>query len=115
MKRIMYVAVVALLMAGGTAYAQSAWPDQYGSPTSGMGSDPSKFEQKMVNIEGEVKTIDLSDHTLTLQDGTQLKLPTTFEYTSLPVTGEHVQVTYDDEGGQKVVSQIENMATEGGQ
>lgn len=115
MKKIVYVAVVALLMAGGSAYAQSAWPDQYGSPTSGMGSDPSKFEQKMVTIEGEIKSIDLSDHTLTLQDGTQFKLPTTFEYTSLPVTGEHVQVTYDDEGGQKVVSQIENMATEGGQ
>jgi hypothetical protein len=54
-----------------------------------------------------ITDIDLANRTLTLQDGERFTLAPSVAETSTPEIGEQVEVTYDVEGGQKVVHEID--------
>jgi hypothetical protein len=97
MKNFAALAMVALLMAGTTAYAQTAIPDQ-----NGFGSP-----QKETTVHGVISNFDLANRTMTLEDGEQFTLAPSVAETSFPEIGEQVDLTYDVEGGQKVVHMID--------
>lgn len=98
MKTLAFVAMVALLMAGAPAYAQMAIPDQSKGAATPMTESA---------VHGVITDINLANRTLTLQDGERFTLPESVAETSTPEIGEQVEVTYDVEGGQNVVREID--------
>lgn len=96
MKKLPFLALVALLMAATSAYAQVAAPGQ-------SGGSPEKW----ASVEGEIRDLDLAHGTLTLQDGEQFTLPPSVAESGFPQAGQHVKVTYDEQGGQKVVRELD--------
>ena len=60
------------------------------------------------SIEGKIKSLDAQGKMLTLQDGTQLTIPSTVKVTRTEMKpGSSVKVAYEEKGGEKVVTQIE--------
>jgi hypothetical protein len=104
MKKLSAFTMVALLMAVTPAYAQTTNP----SPEPGtMTMSDSGYHQAKMAVVGKIIAIDLADGTLTLDDGTQFALPPSFQFTSFPALGEQVEVTYDEQGGNKVARSID--------
>ena len=97
-RTLQFVALVALLMVAAPTYAQIAIPDQSATPAT--------LEIETI-AQGVVTDIDLVNRTLSLQDGEQFTLPPSIAETSIPAIGEQVEVTYDVEGGKKVVHEID--------
>ncbi len=95
---IALVAMVALLMAGAPAYAQTAIPDQSATSATPMTEKA---------VDGVIADLDVVNHTLTLQDGEQFTLPPFISESATPQPGEQVEVTYVEEGGQKIVRSID--------
>jgi SH3 domain-containing YSC84-like protein 1 len=62
-----------------------------------------------ITIEGKIATVDLSQGLLTLENGTLLTLPASFQYTSIPAVGDQVEVTYAREGENKMVREIDKL------
>lgn len=62
-------------------------------------------------VTGKITALDLANGTLTLDSGEQYTLPPNFEYTSLPMVGQAVAVTFTEQDGQKVVHQIDQDDT----
>jgi uncharacterized protein DUF1344 len=98
MKAFALFAMVALLLAGTSVYAQMAIPDQSANSATPMTQN---------TIDGVIADVDVANQTLTLQDGEQFTLPPAVAETSAPQIGQQVEVTYDEEGGQKVVRRID--------
>ena len=65
------------------------------------------FGVGMIAVEGKITTIDLAQGALTLDNGTQLSPPTSFQYTSHPTIGDQALVTYAKDGENKVVRAID--------
>jgi hypothetical protein len=88
-----------LLLTGASVSAQSEDPTMQSVPTD---------HPKQRVVTGTIKDIDLRPGgTVTLEDGTTLTIPqdsTQMEWTSLPETGQQVEVTYDE---QNVVRSID--------
>jgi hypothetical protein len=101
MKKVNMLALAAGFLLVTSASAQMS--EQPGiEATSNDGSG-----QSMVTVVGKISTVDLSQGTLTLEDGTQLTLPPSFEYTSFPAIGDQVEVTYAREGENRVVREVD--------
>jgi hypothetical protein len=98
MKKFAAIAMVALLLAEVPAYAQMAIPDQSATPATPMTEK---------TVDGVVTDIDLVNRTLTLQNGEQFTLPPSVAETGIPRIGEQVEVTYEEQGGHKVVHEID--------
>ncbi len=58
-------------------------------------------------VTGKITELDLAKGTMTLDSGEQFTLSQDFEYTSLPMLGQAVEVTFVEQNGQKVVHQID--------
>ena len=102
MKKFALVALAAVVLMAAPAYAQMA--DQPGQP----GNMPENgFHQNEMTVVGKIATIDLSEGTLTLDNGMQFTLPQSFQFTSSPQVGQDVQVTYDQQGGHDVIRVID--------
>jgi hypothetical protein len=64
-------------------------------------------QQTELTVDGKIAAVDLSNKTLTLNDGEQFTLPENLEYSSLPTIGQEVEVTFAEQNGQKVVRWID--------
>lgn len=63
--------------------------------------------QASLLVTGKITELDFAKGTLTLDNGEQFTLPENLEYTSLPMLGQAVEVTFTEHNGQKVVRQID--------
>jgi hypothetical protein len=102
MNKLFVITMWVLLLAAMPAFAQTA--DQIGQP--GNMPDNGYHQTEMLAV-GKITAIDLAHGTLTLDNGTQFRLPPSFEYTSFPALGQEVQVTYGEQGGQKIAHIID--------
>lgn len=106
MKRSAAVAIAVLLMAT-SAFAQTA---SQPSDTSTQ----NEFRQDQMLAQGRITTIDLSEGTVTLDNGMQFRLAPSLQYTSFPALGQEVSVTYEDHGGTNVARIIDVGGTHSG-
>src|SRR5512137_2271732 len=101
MKKFAGVTVLAVLLFTTPAFAQMT------SDPGTMTMNDSGYHQPEVLATGRITEIDLSKGTLTLDTGMQFTLSPALQYTSFPALGEDVQVTYSEQGGQKVARIID--------
>jgi len=107
MKRA-FATLVALVLAGSAAWAGQMTPpskDQPGPPATAP-AQPGAAMQK--EVEGKIKTMDTSGKSVTLEDGTTLTIPDSLKAARGALReGAMVKATYEDRGGEKVVTSIE--------
>lgn len=63
--------------------------------------------QTEMSTMGKITAVDLQRGTLTLDTGAQFTLAPTLQYTTIPAINQEVQVTYSEQGGQKVARIID--------
>lgn len=101
MKEFTGTTLLAVLLLAAPAFAQMTTPSTTGNmPESG-------YHQKEMLATGRITEIDLGKGTVTLDTGTEFALSPSLQYTSFPALGQEVQVTYSEEGGQKVARIID--------
>jgi hypothetical protein len=104
MRKAALVALAGILLMAPLAFAQMAeQPDQSGATTM----NPDGAGRDMALVTGKITTVDLSQGTLTLDNGTEISLPQTFQYTSAPAVGEQVEVLFVEQGGHKEARSID--------
>lgn len=99
MKKSAAVAIAVLLTAT-SAFAQTA-------SQSSDTSTQNEFRQSQMSAQGRITTIDLSEGTVTLDNGMQFSLAPSLQYTSFPALGQEVRVTYEERGGTNVARIID--------
>jgi len=97
MQKLTMVAAVAALMLATLAFAQN-------QPGTMQMSDD--IHQARLT-SGKITEVDLGRGTLTLDTGMQFTIAPNFEFTSAPAVGQDVEVTYDEQNGQKVAHSID--------
>ena len=101
MEKFVGATVLAVLLLTTPVFAQMT-----GDPGT-MTMNESGYHQTEVLTTGRITEIDLAKGTLTLDTGMQFTLSPALQYTSFPALGEDVQVTYSEQGGQKVARIID--------
>ena len=102
MNKLSMMIFMGLLLAATPAFAQTA--DSAGQP----GTMPENgYHQTELSTMGKITAVDLANGSLTLDTGMEFRLAPAFEFTSAPALGQDVQVTYDEQGGQKVAHIID--------
>jgi hypothetical protein len=102
MNKLPAITMIVFLLAAAPAFAQTA--DQAGQ----SGNMPENgYHQTELSTMGKIAAVDLAHGTLTLDTGAQFSLAHSFEFTSSPALGQEVQVTYGEQGGQKVAHIID--------
>jgi hypothetical protein len=102
MKKFTGVTLLGVLLFAAPVFAQMT------TPTSTPGNMPeSGYRQKEMLETGRITEIDLGNGTVTLDTGTQFTLAPSLQYTSFPALGQEVQVTFSEDGGQKVARIID--------
>lgn len=94
--------LLAVLLLTAPAFAQMT-----DSPNTPGNMPESGSHQKEMLSTGRITEIDLAKGTVTLDTGTEFTLSPSLQYTSFPALGQEVQVTYSEEGGQKVARIID--------
>jgi len=102
MQKLTMVAAVAALMLATPAFAQNQ-PSEPG--TMQMSDDGIHQTERLTS--GKITEVDLGRGTLTLDTGMQFTIAPNFEFTSAPAVGQDVEVTYDEQNGQKVAHSID--------
>lgn len=102
MKKFTGTALLAALLFAVPAFAQMT-----DSPSTPGNMPESGYHQKEMLATGRITEIDLAKGTVTLDTGTEFTLSPSLQYTSFPAPGQEVQVTYSEEGGQKVARIID--------
>jgi len=102
MNKLSMITLLGLLLAATPAIAQMA-----DSPMQPGNMPENGYHQTELSTMGKITAIDLANGTLALDTGEQFKLAPSFEFTSAPALGQDVQVTYDEQGGQKVAHIID--------
>jgi hypothetical protein len=102
MEKFTVVAALAVLLLATPAFAQT-------NPANDLGNmnDNGYHRSAEALTTGKITEIDLANGTLTLDTGMQFTLSPALQYTSVPALGEDAQVTYSEQGGQKVARIIE--------
>ena len=60
------------------------------------------------NVQGTIKSVDPSGHSITLDDGTQLMIPATLAAQHRDLRpGANVKASFEDKGSQKVITSIQ--------
>ena len=106
-----FAVLVALLITGPYAWAQTAppGPDQSGRPAQAAPSDTGQPHAKVV--QGKIKSLEQSS--VTLEDGTTLVFPESIKVVPDSLKeGATIKATYEEQGGQKVVISIEVQPAE---
>jgi hypothetical protein len=88
MNKLPVIATFVLLLAAAPAFAQVV------------------HQTEMVTL-GRITAVDLQRGTLALDTGVQFTLASSLQYTTLPAINQEVQVTYSEQGGQKVARIID--------
>lgn len=107
-KKYVAVLVAVLLSAAVPAFSQMA--DQPAQPET-ITLAQSEGSQSQISVMGKIVELDLSQGTVTLDNGEQFTLAPSFQYTSFPAIGQQVEVTYQEEGGKRVAHSIEVNST----
>ena len=102
MKKRAVITLIGLLLAATPAVAQM------GTPAGTVGTMP-RWECARWRCRPRVRSrLSISTNgPLTLDTGMQFTLAPSLEYTSAPAIGQEVQVTYSEQGGQKVARIID--------
>lgn len=101
MKKFTGATLLAVLLFAVPAFAQMTAP-------SATGNMPERgYQQKEMLATGRITEIDLARGTVTLDTGTEFTLSPSLQYTSFPALGQEVQVTFSEEGGQKIARIID--------
>ena len=112
MKRA-FATLVALLLAGSAAWAGEMTPsskDQPGPPAMGPAQPAAPMAK---DVQGKIKTMDGSGKSVTLEDGTKLTIPESLRAARGGLKkGAMVKATYEEKGGDKVVTSIEVLSQE---
>jgi len=66
-----------------------------------------------MSVTGKITELDLAGGTVTLDNGTQFTLATSFQFTSFPAVGQDVEVLYDEQGGKQVARSIDQSGRGG--
>ena len=104
MGKFTVTAALAVLLLAAPAFAQmTGQPSDPGTMTM----NESGYHQTEMLAVGKITEIDLAKGTVTLDTGMQFTLSPALQYTSFPALGEDVQVTYSEQGGQKVARIID--------
>ena len=99
MKKFALVALAAIVFMAAPAYAQMQAADQ---------TSTQSMQQTEMTVGGKIASIDFSQGTLTLDNGTQFTLPQSFQFTSFPEVGQDVEVTYShQQDGHDVIQVID--------
>ena len=102
MKTSRLAVVVALLLVGTSAFAQTATqPAEPGNMPEGG------YHQTEMSVTGRITELDLSAGTVTLDNGTEFTLAPSLQFTSFPALGQDVEVLYDEQGGKRVARSID--------
>jgi hypothetical protein len=110
MKTSRTVVVLALLLAGTPAFAQTtAQPTEPGTINMPEGG----VHQTEMTVMGKITELDLAGGTVTLDNGTQFTLAPSLQFTSAPAVGQDVEVQYDEQGGQRVARSIDQSVRGG--
>jgi hypothetical protein len=129
MNKTSIVTVIALLLAGATAYAQTTVPaypppppapapaPAYPPPASpapgytvvpGFPAPAPGFQTDLRAAEGEVSYVDAINRTMSFNDGSRFDFPESFSMTNLPAVGRRVKVTYYvDQDGRNIVRSLD--------
>jgi len=75
-----------------------------GQPATPGADKPAKAEQK---VEGQIKSVDPAKREMTLADGTKLAIPEGVKLPPDAKAGATVTASYKEEGGKKVLTNIE--------
>ncbi|MBP1774072.1 MAG: hypothetical protein H6Q86_78 [candidate division NC10 bacterium] len=76
------------------------------SESHAQGSAPAAGGMKQ--IEGAIKSVDPSGRMVTLEDGTQLTIPSTLNVSKADLKeGAVVKASFEEKGGQKVVTSLQ--------
>ncbi len=102
MKKLASATLAAVVLMAAPAFAQMAdQPSQPGNmPDSG-------YHQSEMMTSGKITAVDLAQGTLTLDNGMEFTLAPSFQFTSFPVLGQDVAVTYDTQNGHNVARIID--------
>lgn len=104
MQKLTVIAAVAALMLATPAFAQVAGqPSEPGT----MQMNDNGIHQAETSTSGKIKEVDLGRGTLTLDTGMEFTIAPNFEFTSAPAVGQNVEVTYDEQNGQRVAHSID--------
>jgi hypothetical protein len=110
MKTSRMVLVVAVLLAGTPAFAQTAAqptePGTINMPEGGV-------HQAEMTVMGKITELDLAGGTVTLDNGTQFALAPSLQFTSAPALGQDVELLYDEQGGKRVARSIDQSVKGG--
>lgn len=68
---------------------------------------PALAQQKEMVTLGRITAVDLQRGTLALDTGVQFTLAPSLQYTIAPAINQEVQVTYSEQGGQKIARIID--------
>jgi hypothetical protein len=93
MNKLRVITMIAPLVAAAPAFAQGV------------------HQTEMVDI-GKITAVDLQHGTMTLDTGAQFTLAPSLPYTTAPAIDQQVQVTYSEQGGQKVARIIDLATTD---
>ena len=104
MKKFALVALAAVALMAAPAYAQMQAADQTAAQTAAMPDNG--YHQNEMTVGGKIASVDLSQGTLTLDNGMQFTLPQSFQFTSSPEVGQDVQVTYGHQQDGRDVIQV---------
>jgi len=101
---------MALLLAGTPAVAQVAAqplePGYVNMPEGGV-------RQTEMSVTGKIAEIDLAGGTVTLDNGMEVTLAPSLQFTSFPAVGQDVEVLYDEQGGKQVARSIDQSVRGG--
>jgi hypothetical protein len=102
MNKLPVITMIALLLTATPVFAQMA------DPAAQPGTMPATgVHQTEMSAMGKITAIDLEHRTLTLDTGAQFTLAPSLQYTTAPAIDQEVQVTYSEQGGQKVARIID--------
>lgn len=108
-----FVTLVALLLAGSAAWAAQVAPSSKGEPGPPAMSPTQAGGSMAKEVEGRIKTMDRSGKRVTLEDGTRLTIPDSLKAARGSLKqGMMVKATYEEKGGEKVVTLIQLLLEE---
>jgi len=115
---LLIVFAVGLLVGGSAVLALAQSAPGMSAPATHYPSDDSwtgamkpgmtpTGSQTDLRVTGKITDFDFAHRRMALDDGEQFTLPENPEYSSLPMIGQSVEVTFTEQNGQKVVQQID--------
>jgi len=108
--RTVLTCLTALLAAVAMTWVPAVIAQQAPPPTPPAPSAPPPSMGAEKQIEGQVKAVDPAGKTLTLSDDTKFMIPASLKVSRTELKpGAMVKVSYEEKGGQRVVTRLEVM------